>query len=567
MVERTLPILGKEARTKILNGVNKVVDVVAPTLGPAGQSVLLSRTFNRGPRLADDGFMAAENVLLKDPHERLAADFFKEGIKKTNMMAGDGTTTTAVLSGFLVNKLFGMLPVSDVALPTINGKIAKPLSARALRKEVLEAKDLVLAELKKMSKTVKTLADLENVARISIGDDELAKMVAKVVWDVARDANGDYLDNHIEVVEGYKGEVEVEQIRGMRFPAKVGAPAFVNKPERHEMLIEDSPVLITNYKMDNPQLLLKILNETKPSKLAIFAPEFTLAVLQYMADCSKKGLHLYPIKAPALRTAQLEDLAVYTAAKVIDKETGMKLEAVRVEDLGFAEKIVVKSVENREDAALIGGRGEKIKRGPGNLIDERLKILKGQQKEVRNEVERVSLEKRIANLGSAIGIIRVGASTTGDSLYTKLKIEDGVYACKGALEEGYVAGGGLALKAIAKKLPKNILSEMLEIPHTQIQDNAGGDLEMGKDVIDPTKVVRLTIEHGVSIAATLITAHAVIPEAPERTEFEGLEILARAFSRSAYYQAKHQGMIAENEDEAERDRQDQFDRVMIEDRD
>ena len=569
MDKSTDPKTGAEARAKILSGVNKTMAVVAATLGPAGRSVILPRSYNRGPRVADDGYYAAENVILKDPHERLAADVFKEGIKKTNLMAGDGTTGCGVLSAAIINKVFREMPTSDVpiVLPPCKKQPEKK-SVRQARKELNDAKTLVIEEIKQRAKPIKTLAELEKVASVSIGkeDEAIAKTIAKVVWETARDSEGNYIENHIDITEGYKGEIETEVIRGMRFPAKVSALAFVNKPERHEMVAEDTPVLLTNLKIDSPHVIGSVLQALKVPKLAIFAPDYSVGVLQYLVEVCKGGLHVFPIKCPALRTVQLEDLGAYIGAQVIDKEQGMKLENVTPLSLGFAEKIVVKSVENTEDATLLGGRGEKVTRGPGNLIDERIKVLKGQLKEVRNELERIQLEKRIANLGSAVGVIRVGASTAQDALFIKLKIEDGVYACKGALEEGYVKGGGLCLKEIAEKLPENILTEALKAPYEQIQKNAGGEFPIEKDIIDPAKVVRMIVEHGVSVAATLITAHAIVPEIPEKTEADGLEMVAKALMRNAYYIAKHQGQLKNNEDEAEQDRQRDFERVLYEDK-
>lgn len=570
MIETTTFKTGNEARKKIILGVNKVLEVIAPTLGPAGRSVLLPRTFNRGPRNADDGYMAAENVLLKDPHERLAAEAYKEGIKKTNQIAGDGTTGTGVLSAFIINKIFKEMPDSDVPIVAPPGQQAKEIkTVRQLHKELNEAKNLVIEEIKKASKPIKTLADLEKVAFISMNDEDTAKIVAKTVWEVARDATGNYVNNHIDIVDGYKGEIETEVVRGMRFPAKVSAPAFVNKPEKHEMVAEQVHVLLTNFKLDNPFFVEKILREVKVPKIAIFSPEFSTGVLQYMVKVTQGGLHVFPVTCPALRTAQMEDLAYYTGANVIDKDKGAKFENTTAQDLGFAEKIVVREVENKEDAVLLGGRGEneKTKRGDGTTITDRIKVLKGQLKECRNDIEKAQLEKRIANLSSAVGIIRVGSTTSGEGLYTKLKIEDGVYACKGALEEGYVHGGGMCLKKIAEKMPKNILTEALQEPYEQLKRNAGGVFEVDKDVIDPAKVIRLIVEHGVSVAATLITTHAIVAEEKELTPGDGYKEIAKAIKWWAYFDAKHKGMLLDSENEAEKDREAGWEKAQFEDKD
>lgn len=562
--EITKVLKGSDARKKILKGVNEIYDAVKLTLGPEGKNALLPRTFNRGPRNTNDGVTISDNIRPGDEHERLVAEFFKEGSKKTNEAVGDGTTTTAVIGGHLTNKLFGQLTNQDIpSASLIDGKTTQK-GTRAIRKDLKEAKDLVIKEITDRAKPIKTLADLEKIAIVSIGkeDEETAKIVAKVVWDIGRDGDGNFVDNHVDVVEGYKGSVEVEVVRGMRFPSKVSHRSFVNNLDRFEMIAEDVAVLITNYKLDNPYIVVDILQRVKVSKIAIFSPDFSATVIKSLIETTRNGLFCYPVKCPALRTEQLEDLAVYTGARVIDKETGGKLENVMASDLGFAGKVVVKDTETREDAVLLGGRGENTKRGQGTAITERCETLKKQMKEAQTELVKISLQKRIANLSSAVGVVRVGSTTSAEGLFLKLKIEDGVYSCKAALEEGYVEGGGVCLKKIAEKLPENILTETLKAPYEQIQKNAGGSLEIGKEIIDPAKVVRLEVEHGVSIASMLITTDILIPEMREKSPAEGYEAIARAISQYGFYWAKKEGIIKASEDEAEIDRNKAFEDVM-----
>ena len=554
-------LIGNQARAKILSGVMKVVEAIAPTLGPSGRSAILPRSYNRGPRIADDGFYEAENVILKDEHERAAADAFKEAISKTNQRVGDGTTSTGVIAGKIIADTFQGL-TDDTPSASLGGKKEKDVVVMA--RDMKLAKDLVVEEIKKVSKPIKTLAELEKIAFISTKEPEISKVVAKMVFEIGRDATGKFIDNHIDVVEGYKGEIETEVVRGMRFPAKLAHRAFINKPERFEMIAEDVAVFITNYKLDNPFEIVALLNNCKVPKLALFAPEFSGGVIKSLVETTKNGLFCYPIKSPSLRTEQLEDLAVYTGATLIDKDTGKKLVNVVAEDLGFAEKIVVKDTENKEDAVLLGGKGEKAKRGDGSLVYERCKVLKKQVEESRNELTRISLEKRIASLSSAVGVIRVGADTDKEGLYLKLKIDDGVYACKAALEEGYVEGGGLCLKKIAEKLPEGVLTEALKAPYELIQENCGG-IAIGKDVIDPAKVVRMEVENAVSVAATMLTIDVSIAEKREMSEAEGLELVARSILKGVYFDAKHQSMLKENEDEQEADRMRQFEEIMLRD--
>jgi len=567
----TAVVTGSRARAKILAGVNKVYDAVRLTLGPQGRNALLPRGWNRGPRITNDGITVAENArLLADPHERLAAEAFVEASKRTNELAGDGTTGTAVIAGHLINRIFGQLSEEDIPTVEVAGQERTGhKGVRTLRKEMKDAKDVVIAQIRKRAAKIETLEELERIATISIGieDEGIAKTVAGMVWEIARDADGEFVDNFIDVTDGFKGEIETEIIRGMRYPAKVPHRAFLTNPSRFEMVAEDVPVLITNHKLDDVYAFVEVLNRLKLTKAAIFAPDFSNTVLTSIMKSNKDaGCAIYPVKCPALRTEQLEDLAVYTGAQLVNKDLGRKLSTVVQEDLGFAEKIVVKDTENKDDAILIGGKGEKVKRGDDTLISERQRILKEQMAEAKNDLSKMQLERRIANLSAAVGIIRVGQSTTGEGLFLKLKIEDGVFACRAALQEGYVRGGGLCLKEIAEEIPENILTESLKAPYDQIQKNAGGKLDIGEDVIDPAKVIRLAVEHGVSIAATMITTDICIPELREKSPAEGYQAVADAIKQIAYWQARQHGMIKENEDYAEVMRNQQFEEAMLTDK-
>lgn len=553
-------LTGPKARKKIRAGVNAVYDAVKLTLGPEGQNALLPRSFNRGPRLTNDGVTVSENVRPADEHERLAADFFKEGSKKTNEMVGDGTTSTAVIAGHLINKIFDTLQSEDT--PSVGGS-SNRLSLRGTRKELKDAKDEVIKKIKERAVKIESLEDLKKISRISIGkeDEAASDVVAEMVWEVARNEEGEFVDNHIDVVEGYKGEIETEVTKGMRFPSKVAHRGFVNKPERFEMVAEDIPVWVTNYKLDNAIEVVQVLDRLIAngiSKLAIFAPGYSAGVIKSLAASSQNGFATYPILSPALRTEQLEDLAAYTGATVIDKDGNRLLSSTTKNDLGFAVKITVKDTEAREDAVLMG-RGDNKER-----VEARIETLKGQLTEAKNELSRLSLERRIANLQSAVGVIRVGASTNAELLYLKLKIEDGVYACKAALQEGYVPGGGVCLKEIAEELPETILTDTLKAPYEQIQRNSGGSLEIDEDVLDPAKVVRLAVEHGVSVASSMITTGIIVPERREKTGYEGDELIAKAVLKNAYVTAKHHGQLQEAEDEAEKDREIAFEQAVFE---
>jgi len=554
-------LTGAEARKKVRNGVNAVYNAVRLTLGPEGMNALLPRSFNRGPRLTNDGVTVSEHVKPADEHERLAADFFKEGSKKTNELVGDGTTTTAVIGGFLINQIFNELQHEESpSASLISKEYSGKKGVRSIRKELKDWKDQVIAKIKERAVKIESLEDLKKIAVISVGkeDEEVAHRIAEMVWKVGRGESGEFIDNHIDVVEGYKGEIETEVTLGMRFPAKVAHRAFVNKPERFEMVAEETKVIITNHRIEDPHVIVGILNKLQVPKVAIFAPHFSAGVLTSFLNSAKNGVFCFPVHCPALRTEQLEDLAAYTGAEVIDKDKDKKLVSINSMHLGYADKITVKDVDTREDAVLMGGGGEKT-----NRVKERIEILRGQLVEAKNDISKMQLEKRIANLQAAVGVIRVGASTNAELLYLKLKIEDGVFACKAALQEGYVKGGGLCLKEIAEELPQNILTDTLKAPYEQIQRNAGGYLDIPDDVIDPARVVRLEVEHGVSVASSIITTGISIPERREYTQYDGLERVAHAIAKGVYYDAKHHGLIQANQDEADADMEKAFEKALF----
>ena len=554
MSKPTKILLGNKARQAILRGVNIIYDAVKLTLGPESGSALMYRTYARGPRIVDDGHTIAQVIEPKDEFEALVANTFKETAAQTNQRAGDGTTTTMVIAGKLINDIFSKLSDTEFSYAS-----SSKLSVRKTYRELMALSKQVQEKIKQRSKKIETIEDLEKVAIVSLGNEEVGKIVAKVVWEVG-------LDGFIDVVDGYKGELETEVIKGARFSAKPGARAFINNPKRFEMVIEDCPVFLTNYKLDNDAQIRQAFGKLlqKNSKLVILAPDFSEQVLISMIQTTKQGFFMFPVKIPSLRTEQLKDLEVYFGASLIDKNTGKKLENVTEEDLGFVEKLVVKDTENREDAIALGGKGvqeQKMKIANKDYdvsspVAERIKILKEQIKEERDDIRKKLLERRISSLASAVGVIRVGASTNAESLPLKMKIEDAQYACKSALEEGYVKGGGLCLKEIAEEMQDSILTNSLKSPYQQIQENNEEPLEVGEEIIDPTKVVRLAVEHAISVAANLITVKILIPEEREKNPIEGYEEIAKEMRIKNLLFAKKEGIMKENLEEMERDHAD-----------
>lgn len=556
----TKTLVGEHARRAVLAGVMAIYEPVSRTLGPQGKSALLYRTFNRGSRITDDGVTVGDTQEPKNPWVRLAAQAFKESCKRTVEKVGDGTTTTVVIGGRLMSDIYALLSNSGDSEFAAKKKGTSSIGVNTLKNNILATAELVKAKIKEKAVVVKDLVDLERIATISVKDAALGKTVAKMAFDVG-------VDGFIDVVEGYKGEIEMEVIKGFRFPAKPGARAFINNPSRYEMVMEDYHVLITNYAIDNASEVAKVfvkLNESV-SKLVVIAPSFSDDVLVNMVGTTKAGYFLMPVKAPSLRTEQFEDLAINCGATFIDKNKGRALRGIDKRDLGFCEKMVVKDTEAREDAIVTGGAGTKeqmavaeqgIEAQP-SAIQERIEILKKQLSETREEQFKKLLERRIASMASAVGVIRVGDTTQASSLFMKLKIEDAVYACKAALRGGYVKGGGLCLKEIVEELElpdTDILKAALIQPYNLIQGSFDGGIEISDDVIDPAEAIYYAVEHAVGVVARLATVEIITPELEEVSSGDSNVLIAKAIGELSISMKRHYGQIEENEIEMERDR-------------
>lgn len=542
MSKTTQVISDKRVLDILKKGVDAIVTPVSKTFGPEAGTTLMYRTYNRGPRNVDDGFYTSEVIVPKDPHVRLVSEFFKEATMRTNRKVGDGTSATTIIAGALFNDLYTKL--APVSQGFSSKQTNKSLGVMALKKEILKEADEIKKLITLSSKPVKDLKDVEKISSISLGEtSDLSKIVAKLAFDVGK-------DGFIDVVEGYKGEVEVERVEGLRFRAKIADKAFVTNKEAFKMEVEDCPVFITNHKLDNPELLRYVIEKvfTDTTKMILIAPDFSTIVLQQIALSFKGGLHLWPVKVPSLRTEQLEDMAIFMGAKLVDKNKGHKLETLTGTELGRLAKLIVYDVETNDDAVAIGGAGEKSKE-----LQERIKILKGQLAETKEHQFKMLMERRIASLTSSGGTIRVGSPTDAESLPLKLKIEDVVGACRAALRGGYVKGGGLCLKEIADKLPDtHILKKALLAPHEQIQTNSGG-IDIGKDVIDPTEAIYYAVEHATSVVASLITIKTLVVEEPEMDAGEGNMHMAKALHKAVYYWAKKENILSENEKIANED--------------
>lgn len=540
MAKPTQVISDKRVLDILKKGVDAIVGPVSKTFGPEAGTTLMYRTYNRGPRNVDDGFYTTEVIVPKDPHVRLVSEFFKESTMRTNRKVGDGTSATTIIGGALFNHLYNKLTkkVQGFNIKESN----KELGVMAMKREILAEAKLVKDQIRQSSKTIKDLKELEKISAISLGEtSELSKTVAKLAWDVGT-------EGFIDVVEGYKGEVEVERVEGMRFKAKVADKAFLNKKEQFKMEVENCPVFITNHKLDNILQVDALIQSFKLPKLIFIAPDFSTLVIKNIAASFETGLQYWPVKVPSLRTEQLEDMAVFMGAKLIDKNKGMLLSGLDNSCLGHISKMIVSDVEVGEDAIAIGGAGEKT-----NAVKDRIKTLKGQLVETKEPQFKLLLERRIASLASAGGTIRVGSPTDAESLPLKLKVEDVVGACRSALRGGYVRGGGICLKDIGSKLPDgHILKEALLAPYDQIQANTGG-ITIGKDIIDPTDAVYYAVEHATSVVASLITIKTLVVEEPDIEPGEATMELAKQVQKAVYYWAKEKNILSENEKIANED--------------
>ncbi len=574
MTKLTKTLVGTKAREMILKGVNAIYEPVRRTLGPEGKNALIYRTLNRGERFTNDGITVAGVIEPKNPFVRMVACAFREACQRTNEKVGDGTTATVIIGGKLYNDAYARLSENQSVFES--DKSGK-MGVQTLKKNILKTAEKVKIEIEKKSKKIKTKRDLERIATISVENEEIGKIIADMAWEVG-------IDGFIDVVEGFKGKIETEVIKGMRFPSKVAANGFVNNFKKHEMVAQDCPVFITNYVLDNSAQLAKIINPfiKEYRKVIIISPTFSEQVLvelykaMYTMDnrgnkIKNPAVDYYPVAVPSLRTDQFEDLATYCGARFIDKNKGSKLQNTQLKDLGFLEKLVVKTSEIREEAMAIGGQGTKTTQSPTtedetgfkdetqeqekSVVDNRIEDLKGQlEEEKAGETYKNLLRRRIASMASAVGLIKVSSTTDAENLYIKLKIEDAVFSCKAALRGGYVRGAGLELKEIADKLPDtDLLKSALQAPYEQIKASMDGNLKVTEDIIDPAEAIYYMVEHATSVVANLITVDILTPEIDEVGMGDGLIAVARQLLETNIINKHQAGVLKENEEEAYRD--------------
>jgi chaperonin GroEL len=520
-------IYSENSRQAILRGVNQLADAVKVTLGPKGRNVVLEKKFG-GPTITKDGVTVAKEVELKDPLENMGAQMVREVASKTSDIAGDGTTTATILAQAIFRE--GVKSVAAGANPM------------ALKRGVEKAVEAVVEEVKKFSKPVSGDA-IAQVGTISAnGDSTIGNIIAEAMKKVGK-------DGVITVEESKTMVTELQTVDGMQFDRGYLSAYFVSDPDRMEAVLEDPYILIHEKKISNMKDLLPLLEQIartgKP--LLIIAEEVEGEALATLVVNKLRGtLNACAVKAPGFgdrRKAMLDDIAVLTNGKSIMEETGIKLEGVRLEDLGRAKRVTI----DKDNTTIVDGAGSQ------KAIEGRIKQLRAQIDETTSDYDREKLQERLAKLAGGVAVIKVGAATETEMKEKKARVEDALHATRAAVEEGIVPGGGVALLRAGKVLQSlkaegdeqigiDIIRKATEEPLRQISGNAGfegaiiiekvransepnfgfnaatGQYEdlVKSGVIDPTKVTRSALQHAASISALMLTTEAMICEIPEK---------------------------------------------------
>jgi chaperonin GroEL len=525
-------IYSEECRQAILRGVNKLAEAVKVTLGPRGRNVVLERKFG-APTSTKDGVTVAKEIELVDPRENMGAQLVREVASKTSDVAGDGTTTATVLAQAIYRE--GVKAVTAGANPM------------DLKKGIEKAVEKVIEEIKKISKPVGGKA-IAQVGTISANNDEtIGQIIAQAMDKVGKDG--------VITVEEAKGlETSLEIVEGMQFDRGYLSPYFVTDAERMECVSENPYILIHEKKLSNMRELLPLLEQVAKSgrPLLILAEDVEGEALATLVVNKLRGtLQVCAVKAPGFgdrRKAMLEDIAILTGGKCITEDLGIKLENVKLEDLGQAKKITA----DKDNTTIVEGKGKRAD------VEGRVKQIRAQVEETTSDYDREKLQERLAKLVGGVAIIKVGAATETEMKEKKARVEDAMHATKAAVEEGIVPGGGIALVRAVPALEKlkekqediqsgiNIVRRALEEPIRQIAINAGYEgsiiVQQAKEkekasigfdayagkwvdmfeagIIDPTKVTRSALQNAASIAALMLTTEAMVHEIPEKNKSE-----------------------------------------------
>ena len=522
-------IFGEDARAALLRGVDAVADTVKVTLGPKGRNVILDKKFG-SPQIINDGVSIAKEIELSDKAENAGAQLVREVSSKTNDVAGDGTTTAAVLAQSIVRE--GLKNVTAGANPMeIKLGIAKAVEAG-------------VEEIKRISKAVTSTADLRQVATISAGNDEyIGGLIAEAMDKVGK-------DGVITVEESKTTATELKVVEGMQFDKGYISPYFVTDAERMEAVLEDAFVLCVNKKINLIADLVPVLEQVARAgrSLLLIAEDVEgEALATLVVNTMRKVLRAVAIKAPGFgdrRKAMLEDIAILTGGELFTEELGLKLENVTIEVMGQAKRVTV----TKDSTTIVVGEESKQK------VADRVKLIKRQIEESDSDYDKEKLQERLAKLSGGVAVIEVGAATETELKERKLRIEDALNATRAATEEGIVPGGGVTLVRVAKALTEKlagctscsqdvrtgfeILTRALDAPLKQIATNAGvsGEVisdkvkngELGYDalkgefvdmfeagIVDPAKVTRSALQNAASVAAMILTTEAAVIDLPE----------------------------------------------------
>lgn len=487
MADRKVIKTGVEAREALVKGVNLLADIVRATLGPKGRNAVLGSL--KGPMITNDGVSIAHQVHAEDEIEEQGVLLIKEVARRTSEKAGDGTTTSTVLAQAIIKEGMDRLGQSQLTGPKVD--------AMQIKRDIEQACEKVVAELKKVGKKIKTDEEIAWVATVAGESEEYGKKIADIFKEIG--------EHGMVRVEDSKGiEVEIETTTGMTIEAGYAFPFSITN-EKLESVSKDANIFITNHDIEKLEQLSPVFQEVGArgkGAVVLIAESFSIPVVNALLKARQDGFIPLAIKAPYIRKDMvLKDIATVTGGTFIDKES-MKLEDFRPDFLGKAEQVVA----DQKKTLFLGGAGK---------IEDAIKELEEQKRFVKSEFEKTKLDERVAQLRGAIAVIKVGAKSDPEQKYLRKKLDNAVNATKAAIEEGVAPGAGLTLKKIAEKLPENILTNAIKAPYEQIQKNAGGKHEIGKDTIDPVKVTRIALENACSVAGVLLTTEAVVAERNE----------------------------------------------------
>jgi chaperonin GroEL len=487
---KRIVVSGKEAHDKLKAGADKLADIVTSTLGPGGRNVIIG-VKGGVPVITNDGVSIAKEIFFEDEIEDLGARTIREVAQQTNAEVGDGTTTSITIAQAIIKTGYDRVYPSGKGILGQSGKV----NVINLKKQIDTECEFLCKKLEESAVPINTKEELYNVALVSSEHDKIAEAVSETLWDVGK-------DGFVTFEEGYDSLISFETINGMRLPAGYAAE-FMAGPH-NTTIVPGAHVIITNHVIqsigsDPNNWLVKLsmeLNQRGSKQLVIVAQTFSDEVMGLFY--ANQGFQVIGIRAPwAYQNEILQDLASYTGARFIDKDI-QQLEDITINDVGLVDCVTVR----KNETAFIGGQG---------MSEEHVDKLVEKMNSEDDTNTKKRYKDRIARLAGKIGIIKVGAPSLTERKYLIDKIEDTIHATRAAWQDGVVRGGGLALFELSGGLPKDaILSEAIQAPFRKIEENAGGTIVIGEEIVDPVRVTRTALQKACSVAGTFITACAAI---------------------------------------------------------